>query len=81
MIKYKEFEESVKNITTDFEGWKYLLPSVPLAHRGRFVTVLKAGFDMPTAFDYVMTSMTLNEERFLSFLAEAIKKMRQPLLG
>jgi hypothetical protein len=76
MIKYKEFEETVQRIASTFESWRHLLPAVPLAHRNRFVTALKTGADIPTAFDYIMASLTLHEDKFLSFLEEATHKQQ-----
>lgn len=76
MIKYKEFEETVQRIASAFESWKHLLPAVPIAHRNRFLTALKAGADIPTAFDYTMTSLTLHEDKFLSFLEEATRQQQ-----
>ncbi|RYD55802.1 MAG: hypothetical protein EOP56_14660 [Sphingobacteriales bacterium] len=74
MIQYKEFEETVQKNSSTFEAWKHLLPAVPLAHRSRFITALKTGADIPTAFDYIMTSLTLREDKFLNFLEEATQK-------
>lgn len=75
MLKYKEFEIAIKSATGDaFQRWMHLLPAIPMQHRYRYVVTIEAGFDMPTAFDYVMVSQTIPDEEYLLFLDDAVEK-------
>lgn len=74
MIKYEEFERAVKDISENYSNWLHLLPAVPLAYRQRFISVIKRGVDVPSAFDYIMCSLRLTDDMFTSFLEEALQK-------
>ncbi|MCD6063709.1 MAG: hypothetical protein K0R82_1620 [Flavipsychrobacter sp.] len=72
MIRYYEFESSVQSAATaDFDAWKHLLPAIPIAFRVRFLYVLRRHFHLPDAFDIVMSSQSLTDERFEDFLRNA----------
>lgn len=71
MIRYQEFEASVKSIAPDFEEWRHLLPAIPIAFRLRLVYVLHQDFRLPDAFDIVISSQNLTDDKFEDFLAEA----------
>jgi hypothetical protein len=81
MIKYEEFERATKDIADDYDNWLHLLPAIPLAHRPRFIGVIKRGIDIPTAFDYIMCSQRLNEDKFNEFLDNAIEKSKAGFPG
>ena len=79
MLQYKEFEIAIKSGAGDaFQRWKHLLPAIPMQHRYRYVVTLETGFDMPTAFDYVMVSQTIPDEEYLLFLDDAVEKRDKP---
>lgn len=78
MLQYKEFEITIKSGTgDDFNKWKHLLPVIPLAFRYRYIITLEAGFDMPTAFDLVMTSQTLMDDGYFQYLDEQLDKIKK----
>jgi hypothetical protein len=72
MIRYIEFESAVAGVAPQFTGWKHLLPAIPIAHRPRFIHVLKKDFEIPDAFDIIMSSLGLTDDKFEDFLHEAI---------
>ncbi len=73
MLQYEEFESNVLAVAGKlFYKWRHLLPVVPLAHRHRFMVTLKKGFRIPQAFDFVMTSQTIHDDEYHSFLAQAV---------
>ncbi|MEZ5016941.1 MAG: hypothetical protein R2800_07800 [Flavipsychrobacter sp.] len=75
MLQYKEFEKAIKSATGDaFQRWMHLLPAIPMQQRYRYIVTIEAGFDMPTAFDYVMVSQTIPDEEYLLFLDDAVEK-------
>lgn len=74
MLRYTEFEQEIRAIAEDdFMRWVYLLPAVPVHLRYRYVITIEAGFDMPTSFDHVMTSQTIHDDEYVTFLEQAIK--------
>lgn len=73
MIRYVEFETAVQELTSQFFDWRHLLPVIPIAFRLRFISVLKKQFSIPDAYDIVMASQTLTDEKFHEFLANAIR--------
>lgn len=73
MIRYYQFETSVQETAADFDDWKHLLPAVPIAFRLRFLYVIDNHFHLPDAFDIVMSSQSLSDDRFEEFLTTARK--------
>ena len=80
MIRYIEFETAVSAVARQFADWRHLLAAVPIAHRLRFIHVLKKDFDMPDAFDIVMSSLGLTDDKFEDFLLEAIDNKHHLLI-
>ncbi len=75
MLNYKDFETLVVGYEPmENEKWKHILPAVPLAHRHRFVKTYEKGFDIPTSFDMVMTSQTINEKEYDIFLDKMVEE-------
>jgi hypothetical protein len=72
MIRYIEFESAVGGVAPEFTDWKHLLPAIPIAHRLRFIHVLKKKIEIPDAFDIVMSSLGLTDDKFEDFLLEAV---------
>ena len=78
MLHYEDFQKTVMELNErDFEQWKHLLPAVPLAHRYRYLKAIEKGFSLPKSFDYVMSSLSIKDDEFSSFLQQAlISKVR-----
>lgn len=80
MIRYERFQESVLQQAGSLaETWLHILPSVPLAHRVRFLHTVRQGFTIPESFDIVMLSLKLMDKEYERFLqqAQAAKLTRQ----
>ncbi len=78
MLQYKEFEKAIRSATGDaFQRWMHLLPAVPVGQRYRYIVTIEAGFDMPTAFDYVLVSQTIPDEEYLLFLDDAVAERKK----
>lgn len=74
MLSYKEFEEAVRQINTDSEQWQHILAAIPHTHRQRYIDTLKAGWDMPEAFDIVLTSTHIDNDAYTVMLANHTRK-------
>lgn len=73
MLHYERFEETVlKEQGSDGAEWKHLLPSIPIAHRLRFLYTLRKGFSVVVSYDMVMLSQTLAEKEYSQFVQQAI---------
>jgi hypothetical protein len=73
MLHYERFEETVlKEQGSDGAEWKHLLPSIPIAHRLRFLYTLRKGFSVVASYDMVMLSQTLAEKEYSQFVQQAI---------
>ncbi|RYE25100.1 MAG: hypothetical protein EOP51_05270 [Sphingobacteriales bacterium] len=70
MERYKEFEDEVRALDKGYDEWQHLLAAVPQQYRVRYTDSLKAGWDMPAAFDIVMTSTHMEDAAFTAMLAE-----------
>ncbi len=74
MLSYKEFEEAVRQIVTDSGQWQHILAAIPHTHRARYINTLKAGWDMPEAFDIVLTSTHIDDAAYAAMLANHARK-------
>lgn len=70
MIGYSAFEEQVKQLCNNYEDWQHILPSVPLELRRRYIEVIKRHVNMPDAFDYVLITKNIPDEKFYSRLMD-----------
>lgn len=69
MLSYKEFEAEVKEMVLEYEQWHHLLAAIPHQYRRRYIDTLMAGWDMPAAFDIVMTSTHMEDSAYAAVLA------------
>ena len=70
MIGFEDFITEVKKISSDFNNWAHVLPSVPVAHRLRYIEAVRAGLPMATAFDLVLLTANMNNNDFEKKLEE-----------
>lgn len=68
MQDYREFEEKVKVLASEFEDWKHVLPAVKITCRERYLKALAAGLDMPGAFDTVLLCKDAPEGTFSNII-------------
>lgn len=78
MIKYKDFEQKiVDDDPMENKKWKHILPAVPLAHRMRFLKTYEHGFDIPTCYDMILASQTIQEKQYDEFLQQMVEKHKK----
>lgn len=73
MIRYERFQETVlQQAGSPAQPWLHILPSVPLAHRPRFLHTIGQGFSVPESFDMIMLSLKLMDKEYELFLQQAL---------
>ncbi|MDR3678681.1 MAG: hypothetical protein P4L41_01870 [Flavipsychrobacter sp.] len=73
-MEFADFENHILNLVgkDHFGMYCYLLPSIKVVFRVRFIHILHSGFNIPTAYDQLNIAAKLpdkNFQRYLNFIS------------
>lgn len=68
IMHYEEFEKQIKQHKQFHERWAHILPSIPHRYHERYIVLLDNGFNMPDAFDLILASQGLTDDKFIEKL-------------